>query len=186
MTRKRVRPKYSDTELQIIYNTPHAHSGWWDHRYRIAVSTALCFNVVVDNNLTSAADLSAGDAAIINQLPVDNKYVGDFAVRYEYSGPIESNIDAIPDVDLFICSETLEHLDDPDTVLNKIGEKAEWIFVSTPLDEVGDNPEHYWSWGWEDIEDMLATAGYDSVVYTSLLFPGLSNYGYQIHVGKRK
>lgn len=156
--RTRLRPTYSSEELAEIYKQPHNHMRWEDHKYRVNTSIGMLRTLLP---VDSIADLSAGDSFIISNLDASKKYVGDFAPRYEFSGPIEQSINQIPKVDLFICSETLEHLDDPDMVLAKIREKTDWLFISTPDGEDNtNNPEHYWGWDTEGIEQMLRTAGF--------------------------
>jgi len=181
--RKRLREKYSDEMLANIYKQPHNHISWEDHKFRVQVSIGLLKPILP---LNSAADLSAGDATIINSLDIDNKYIGDFASGYEYQGPIEKTIDEIPSVDLFICSETIEHLDDPDTVLNKIREKTKWLLLTTPNGENNDsNPEHYWGWDTEGIEDMLKKSGFSTMMLNTLRCDGIPGaYNYQMWLAK--
>jgi hypothetical protein len=112
-------------------------------------------------DVKSVADLSAGDAVIINAIQAERKYIGDFAPSYEFVGPIEKTIHEIPDVDLFICSETIEHLDNPDEVLAIIGKKTKHLILSTPDGEIDNgNPEHYWGWDNEGVRQMLLAAGF--------------------------
>lgn len=177
--RIRLRPKYSDEELAKIYATPHAHARWQDHRQRVRSTIAVAGFF---EDVKSVADLSAGDAAIINSLDIPTKYIGDFAPRYEFHGAIEKTIDEIPNVDLFILSETLEHLDDPDAVLAKIRTKTHYLVLSTPDGEDNPgNPEHYWGWDSQGVRQMLVNAGFSSEVFCSLKFdsPALI-YNYQI------
>jgi hypothetical protein len=123
----------------------------------------------VDRDMTSGADLSCGDGTLLRSMRLPTSYFGDIAPGYEYQGPIEATIDQIPAVDLFICTETLEHLDDPDLVLKKVRAKAQWLVLSTPIDAWNDtNPEHYWAWSREAVEGMLAAAGFTVAVYAAL------------------
>ena len=175
----RLRPKYSDEELKKIYAKPHAHSEWPDHRARVrsTIAVAQWFEGV-----RSVADLSAGDAAIIDALDIHAKYIGDFAPRYEFTGPIEKTIDLIPKVELFICSETIEHLDEPLEALKKIRAKTQFLVLSTPDGENNQgNPEHYWGWTADDMRALLIEAGFQPVIFQSLKFddPALI-YDYQI------
>jgi 2-polyprenyl-3-methyl-5-hydroxy-6-metoxy-1,4-benzoquinol methylase len=134
----------------------------------------------------TAADLSAGDASIINALDLRERHIGDYAPSYQYNGPIETTIHQIPDVDLFICSETLEHLDNPDSVLLDIRNKTKWLFVSTPMGETSDeNPEHYWGWDDKGVREMLESAGFETVVLSTLEFRSPEyKYKYQMWVAK--
>ena len=156
------------------------HTNWADHIVRVqaTIATARYFEKWSD----TVADLSCGDETIINALDISTKYSGDYAPGYEYVGPIEKTIDEIPSVDLFICSETLEHLDDPDFVLRKIRQTTNFLVLSTPNGEDNDsNPEHYWGWNNEDVKAMLVQAGFEPVIYQELNFFEPQNiYNYQI------
>lgn len=190
MTRVRLRPKHSDEALKQIYATPHDHTKWEDHHLRVDVTTSVAAWVGKRYGCRSVADLSCGDAAIVNNLYLPQpwtKHLGDFAPGYQYTGPIEKTIHQIPNVDMFICSETIEHLDDPDAVLWEIGQVADTLIVSTPIDEtVADgNIEHYWGWSTVNVVDMLNNAGWDVVVTNVLELPGWT-YDYQIHACRRQ
>ena len=118
--RTRLRPAYSPEELARIYVEPHQHSQWKDHQLRVQMTIAFA---TWFKDVQTVADLSAGDAVIINSIPATTRYIGDFAPGYEFTGAIDETIDLIPKVDLFICSETIEHLDDPEATLAKIRAK---------------------------------------------------------------
>jgi hypothetical protein len=118
-----------------------------------------------------AADLSCGNGAILSAIPAETRYFGDFAPGHEYCGPIEQTIDELPEVDLFVCSETIEHLDDPDAVLATIRSKAWSLVLSTPVDAWHDsNPEHYWAWSRTDVEEMLTAVGWRTSLYSEVDF----------------
>lgn len=173
----RLRPKYTPEELANIYKTPHQHTRWRDHLLRVqaTIPVATWFT-----NVTSVADLSAGDATIINAIDAPTKYIGDFAPGYQFTGPLEETIDLIPAVDLFICSETLEHLDDPILALKKIRAKTRNLVLSTPDGESDDrNPEHYWGWDTDGIRELLTSAGFRPVTLSLLKFEDYE-YNYQI------
>lgn len=156
--RQRLRPAHTPEELAEIYASPHQHTRWHDHRVRVSVTAAIARGV---KDVTSVADLSCGDGAIARAVNAETTILGDFASGYEYCGPVEETIDRIPAVDLYICSETLEHLDDPDMVLRKIRAKAKNLVLSTPVDAWNEvNREHYWAWSCEDVESMLTAAGW--------------------------
>jgi 2-polyprenyl-3-methyl-5-hydroxy-6-metoxy-1,4-benzoquinol methylase len=64
-------------------------------------------------------------------------------------------------VDLFICSETIEHLDNPSETLKLVRQHTNKLFISTPVDKFDDhNLEHYWAWDFEGISDTLTSAGF--------------------------
>lgn len=168
MRRERLRPAWTPAELADMYPTPHDHHRWADHEIRVDATIAAGLKLA-GPGVGSAADLSCGNGAILRALPAATKLFGDFAAGYEYTGPIERTIDQIPDVDLFVCCETLEHLDDPDSALKAIAGKARLLLLSTPVDAWGDgNLEHYWAWDREAVEAMLTAAGFGVLDYTSV------------------
>lgn len=188
MQRQRLRPKMTPEQLSKIYAHPHRHSRWDDHKLRVAISIEMG-KWALRNSFSShpqVMDLSCGDATIpkaLTPIPI----LGDFAPGYEICGPIEETLDLFSTtVELFICSETIEHLDDPDTVLQKIRERAKQLLISTPINETFEvgNQEHYWSWSVQAVGEMLRKAGWDeTVVQTTITLPGWT-YDYQIWVVK--
>jgi hypothetical protein len=157
---------YTPEQLAEIYATPHDHSRWEDHKLRVGVTIEVARWFTRCGDVASAADLSCGDAAIIKALDVEYEFLGDYAPGYEFAGPIEETLEQIPPVDLFICSESIEHLDDPAQVLKQIRAKTRYLVLSTPVDRWDDaNPEHYWSWDRQGVEEMLTAAGFQVDIY---------------------
>ena len=167
--RVRLRPAHSPADLARIYARPHDHTRWADHLVRVAVTAQFAHQLC--GRVARAADLSCGDGTILGALDVGERFFGDFAPGHEFTGPIEETLGQIPDVDLLICTETLEHLDDPDLVLKQARTKTRTLVLSTPVDAWhDDNLEHYWSWSRAGVEDMLRGAGFDPAVYCELDF----------------
>jgi hypothetical protein len=145
-----------------MYAKPHQHGHLVDHAFRVNATVAAA------PSARAAADLSCGDGSVLRRLDAMRKIYGDLAPGYEHTGPIERTIGEIPDVDLFVCCETLEHLDNPAAVLAAVREKSTRLLLSTPVDAWGDaNPEHYWAWGQEDVEELLGDAGWRVDTYTT-------------------
>jgi len=183
MMRQRLRPMPNKATLDTLYATPHQHARWDDHRIRVDVTSALAPYLIPDGG--TVADLSCGDAVIAQRLAEFRNarlFLGDYAPGYEHTGPIEKTIHDIPDVDAFICSETIEHLDDPDAVLAQIRRKTRTLLLSTPDGETDDrNPEHVWGWDAEAVDKMLRAAGFTPVVHTTVdIRPGGGEYAFQI------
>ena len=177
--RQRLRPAYTDEELAKVYQVPHDHTQWSDHRLRVQMTIAFASWF---KDVKTIADLSAGDATIINSLEADTRYIGDFAPAYDFVGVVDDTLDEIPKVDLFICSETIEHLDNPEATLAKIRAKTRYLIVTTPIGESNDNnPQHYWGWDEAGVKELLVGAGFEPVIYSALHFenPGLI-YDYQL------
>lgn len=183
--RVRLREKHSDEELRRIYAVPHDSSHWTDHHLRVDTT----IQVGKWMQPESVADLSCGDARIARGIQGSMSiqvYLGDYAPGYSFTGPIEETLHQIPEVDLFVLSETTEHLDDPDAVLRLIRTKAAKLLLSTPDGEGITSPDpgneqHYWGWTSDDMGEMLGATGWTPQVHQSINFfdPGLF-YNYQI------
>jgi hypothetical protein len=156
--RRQLRPFYDPIELMAVYSRRYDHSQWPDHILRVAHTADLLRKM----QPTSVADLSCGDAAIVDQAgcrPI--ALLGDYTPGWQFYGGIEHTVTLIPPVDVFVCSETLEHVEDPDSLLAAIRTKADRLLLSTPIGEDNDdNPEHYWGWDVDDVDSMLAAAGW--------------------------
>lgn len=161
MTRRRLRPAWPPEELARIYATPHDHTRWDDHRLRVAVTVEVGRWMTRRGDVHTVADLSCGDAAVATRLGADATVLGDYAPGYPVTGPLEETLPALDAVDLYVCAETLEHLDDPDAALRTIRDRSRLLLASTPVNAWADvNPEHYWCWDRQGVEDMLAAAGW--------------------------
>lgn len=175
MTRQRLRPAHTPGQLADLYARPHEHARFVDHRLRvpatIAVAQWMLSHFPQVDDLT-VADLSCGDGAVLAalDLPAERKIYGDLAPGYPITGPLEETITQLPrPVDLFVCGETIEHLDDPDLVLKALRQVTGTLVLSTPVDAWGDdNPEHYWAWSRLDVEAMLATAAWRVLTYVEV------------------
>lgn len=178
-----MRVRLRDTpDLSALYTDTYDHTKWKDHitRVRLTASLASWFP-----DVDSAADLSCGDGAILryinDYMPIRVNHYGDMVSGHEFTGPIEETLKSLPNVDLFILSETIEHLDDPDLVLRMLREKTRYLILSTPDGETGtDNPEHLWGWDTDGIREMLRASGFTPNTYTSLSFPINPYYTFQI------
>lgn len=177
--RIRLRPAYTESELAKIYATPHDHRRWIDHHLRVGVTIEFC-GWFKSCGVQTVADLSCGDAAIARALDVEERILGDYAPGYKWTGPIEETIHQIRNVDLFILSETLEHLDNPEQVLMEIRKKTRYLVLSTPEGETSNgNPEHYWGWDSTEVERLLVGAGFTPEIHTVL---NLREYGYDFQI----
>jgi len=183
MMRTRLRPTPTADELAKLYAVPHNHLKWEDHVFRVDVTSALAHHLMKPGG--RVADLSCGNALIARRLQDSHGatlVLGDFAPGYEHTGPIEQTIEQIDPVDLFVCSETIEHLDDPDAVLRQIRRKTNRLLLSTPDGEIDDsNPEHVWGWDAEAVEKMLTAAGFSPDLRATVdIRPAGGVYAYQI------
>jgi hypothetical protein len=183
--RKRLRSMPDRAALDQLYAQPHRHTQWDDHRIRVDVTVAIGAHLLCPAGVV--ADLSCGDAAIPKRIAAARNartVLGDYAPGYEHTGPIEETITVVQpgSVDLWVCSETIEHLDDPDKVLEQIRARTDRLILSTPDGETDDaNPEHVWGWDSDAVGTMLRDAGFDPLIHTILdLRPAGFVYSFQI------
>lgn len=173
--RKRLRDL---PDLDAAYQEPHdAHLYGQGHEHRVRATIELMRRHALPVN--SVADLSCGNAEIPRAANAPLTVLGDYAHGYEYSGRLETNLPLIPEVNLYICSETLEHVDDPDLVLELIRDRARKLVLSTPIDRWDDsNEQHLWAWSREDIETMLREAAFRVIAFTNVDALALYNESY--------
>ena len=166
--RVRLRPAYSPGRLRQVYPRQYDHTKWLDHIERVVET--IKFAQRLNPAPRSIADLSCGDGAIPMAIatwahethgdPVRLE-LGDLVGQREWQGPIERTLPQIPPVDLWVCSETVEHLDDPETVLTVGAGKAGTLLLTTPTGEIDDqNPEHYWGWDTAGVRELLESTGW--------------------------
>lgn len=172
----RNRPAYTPEELSQVYAEGYDHSRWEDHVQRVQDTISFARRMALYGRV---ADLSCGDGTIALALSSE-AILGDITPKYPVTGPLESTISVIPFVDVYICTETLEHLDNPLLVLQMIRNKTRQLLLSTPVHNPGDideNPEHYWTWDREGVEDLLHQADFRAIAYTELQYAVGYRYG---------
>jgi hypothetical protein len=184
---KRLRANPDSSELNELYESPHDHLAWGaSHDIRVRATIEMGKWLGLQFPIDSIADLSTGNAAIPKGIAGEDTtlFLGDFAKGYEFTGPITQTIEKIPKVDLFVLSETIEHVEDPEFVLRKIRNKASLLLISTPigedLNEDGKaNPEHLWGWDQEGLLSILNKSGWTEVICRiDVVF--LNTYSYQV------
>ncbi len=199
--RARLRPMPGPDELARLYAEPHDHHRWpWPHDIRVDATVSLAVRMIErDTGLGpvppwprtpagwTIADLSCGNAEIPRTVAsmlalASTPTLGDLAPGYELHGPLERTLDEVAPHDLLICSETIEHLDDPDAVLTKARAKFARLLVTTPIGEtfdqpIGENPEHVWGWDQDGVAGLLRGAGWDPAERIDLVLP--DTYSFQ-------
>jgi hypothetical protein len=151
-------------DLATTYPHPHDHRIYGaGHDIRARQTIALAQWVLADLGGGTVADLSAGQGAIAKAVS-PSAILGDYAPGHPISGPIENTLVELGPVDLFICTETLEHLGAPDLVLEMIRATAKRLVCSLPLMRHAGmhdtNGEHVWQFDQEDGERMLRLTGW--------------------------
>ena len=166
--RIRLRPAHDLPTLASIYDRPYRSAERGDdHIERVRVTAGLCAGLMQRYGLTTLTDLSCGDGELPEMVrhlvPGIGLWLGDMAAApgLHVTGPIEETLESFKHTDLFLCSETLEHLDDPADVLRRNHGKADWLALTTPIGEyLPENPEHYWGWDLGDVLTMLIQANW--------------------------
>jgi len=180
---KRLRPLPSPAELAAMYATPHDHRLYGrghDERVEATVALALANIPVLERGYV--ADLSCGNGEIARRIAGCSAILGDLAPGYGIVGPIEETAVRVGWVNVWVLSETLEHVDDPVKVLREIRPRAGRLVLSTPLGCWDDtNDEHLWAWDREGVKELLGEGGWlmeafdqvDSRVYGESYLYGL-------------
>lgn len=170
MTVKRLRPLPSPEQLAAMYPAPHDHRIYGrGHHERVEATIGLALEWISPGLRRSVGDLSCGNGEIARRITTGRTYLGDFAPGYELTGPLEETIEQMPAVDVYVCSETIEHLDDPFGVLLQIRRSASALVLSTPLACWDDaNGEHLWAWDQDGVEQLLDIAGWKVVAFTNV------------------
>lgn len=159
--RVQLRQFYTLPELHYTYRHTYDSQRWSAHVERTIKTAQVLDAFAREQQSTSIADLSSGDGAIVglSDHPWTCKVLGDFVS----TGPIERTLldTSLGHFDMFLLSETLEHLEDPDSVLAQIGVIADNLVLTTPYGETDTgNPEHYWGWDSDGVLEMLEGAGW--------------------------
>lgn len=160
-------------------HAPHLEQG--AHRQRMDVVAALASDACDTFGFASIVDLGAGDGGMLSLLAVcgvpqwgyDLMQTNvDFArvsrgMDVRYLDFVDEPIDW---ADLVICTEVLEHLEDPHTLVKRIGENAQGIIASSPGAETAESHDacHAWVWDMEGYAEMITGAGFNVVEHIAV------------------
>lgn len=189
---RQLRPFYTPEELAKVYARPYVHTRWPDHIIRVNTTIHVARYMRDAIGADEGYDFSAGDGAILRACDLKYPVFGDF--RADPAAHPDETWYAGMDIEhpavwygihspgLYICSETLEHMRDPRTLLCHLRNCFRALVLSTPEGEEGNgNPEHYWGWNRDDIRSMLEDAGWAPAIPPVILNPMVpGGYTYQI------
>jgi len=174
--RRRTEPSLTAGQMEQYYSHPWEHAGY-DH-----VNLANCpnrwtfWNVCVAfgegfGKVTSLADMSCGDGRIPKSLADYSgiePILGDYAPGYPYQGTLQETVPQLDVVDLYVCTNTIEHLEDPDGDLKLVRDHTRQLLLACPIDEAEAVGEHVWAFTKLGVEEMLVEAGFERLAYCEI------------------
>lgn len=170
--------------LAQVYANQYQHTYWPSHKDRVQVTVEIAQRLIDAEGIKTIADFSAGDRAVVQALRrYDEAHLAD--ITDDGVDIVERLRKETRTFDLFICTETIEHVEQPWTLLEEIAPRTRWLLLSTPLDEDPNenNWEHYWSFEAVDIDDLLVQSGFPHGVLTTYR-PDTGPYTYQIWIAR--
>lgn len=149
------------------------------HQWRLSEAARMVTDFVREHRSprTHIIDLGCGDGGLMSLIQqMNGDYVDvsgyDFqptnaagwterGVRAE-SLDFVSEWDRVPRADLYVCTEVLEHLEEPHELLRKIRERDAAVVCSSPHDEHEGSIDasHNWAWDVGGYTEMINGAGF--------------------------
>lgn len=155
-------------------HAPHAEQPI--HRPRMERVATMAKWLIPDFDIVSCADLGAGDGGLIEmigfpeplRIPPYGYDLMEVNVRYavDVRGVDVRFRDFVNDeiewAHLTICTEVLEHLEDPHKMVRKIAEHSDFLIASSPSRETAESHDavHAWAWDMEGYRLLMESAGY--------------------------
>ncbi len=70
--------------------------------------------------------------------------------------------DEVRDADIYVCTEVLEHLEDPHELVRWVAARNAWFIASSPVDEHAGSIDgcHNWAWDADGYRALLEQAGF--------------------------
>jgi len=167
----------SEEERLALYPQPYNHWHWEEHVTRVQRTIDVGAEFARAIKAERLIDLSCGDAAIPQgiaaRVPLRRVTLGSLVHRTDVALDVIGSIeDTLPlhispgpcrAYDLAVCTETIEHLENPTEILRLYRQCADHLLLSTPDTENGiyNNDEHLWEWDQSGIAEMIHEAGWD-------------------------
>lgn len=146
------------------------------HRRRIATAAKLALTHALSGGLVDIVDIGAGDGALLSTIRETSginatgyevipdsvrvaryeRYVDvhlanvTFDVEHNIDGPFTRHVNKrTRGQRLIVCTEMLEHLEDPHALLRWLSQRCSTIVASSPHSETADRHEHNHAWAWD-------------------------------------
>lgn len=180
--RRQRRGYYTDEQIAADYGATPVPLDATDPRGYDHGNLANCKNRFIHQNVEvafgegfgkvkSIADMSAGDARVPRSLAEYSgiePLLGDYFAGYQFQGTLQETLPQIGVVELYVCTNTIEHLNDPDADVKLMREHCENMLLSCPIDEYDAGGQHLWFYSREGVEDMFHEAGFSQQAYCEL------------------
>jgi 2-polyprenyl-3-methyl-5-hydroxy-6-metoxy-1,4-benzoquinol methylase len=149
---------------------PAAHLEMPDHQERLAVAAKRVQELASMFRLTTVVDLGCGDGGLLSTLDRVRRWGYDLTPTAPTAGRARGvdvrYLDVIHDepewADIAVCTEMLEHLEDPHTFLARVFAHCTGLVCSSPATE--NDREHYehhlWAWDVDGFRTMVENAGW--------------------------
>lgn len=141
------------------------------HRARMDVA----LQMVLDSGAKHVVDLGCGDGGMLSLLAAADRGISargyDFAPANEI-GWLERGVmcypldfvnrwGEIPGADLYLATEVLEHLEEPEEVVRRVAQRGSMLVASSPWGESAASIDgsHNWAWDMEGYADLFKRAG---------------------------
>lgn len=177
------KPEWLDPEWWV--DQPHVnHLGNWVHESRLnsaAQAAVECADLVGTHTI---CDVGSCDGGLLDLLPepyrsssfgydvIDSsiEYANDVrGVNVTWANVVESK--RTPLAEVVVCTEMLEHLEDPHQFLKDLKSRGVVYGVfSSPKNETADHHEwnHAWAWDREGYREMFEAAGWEVISHTDV------------------
>lgn len=155
-------------------HAPHAEQPI--HQPRMEHVATMASWLIPDFDIASCVDLGAGDGGLIQMIGFpetlrvppwgyDLMEVNVNVARSERQVDVRFGDFVNDDIEwgqLAICTEVLEHLEDPHKMVRRIAEHCDFLIASSPALETAESHDavHAWAWDMEGYRLLMEGAGY--------------------------
>jgi len=147
---------------------PHLEQGV--HRERLHTAAALVAHAV-EQGAKSVVDIGCGDGGLLSLIGtlvdcwgydlMPSNVAAANRERYVQVWHKDFVHEPIRWADLAVCTEVLEHLQDPHKMVGLIATNARWVVASSPAEETPESHDevHAWAWDVDGYRAMFESAG---------------------------